>query len=429
MANLTLAGHARRHDRHAAGASLLATIRRPRAAWSIWAGCAALWMVLHFVNHPAMLDLAVYRSEGDALRHGLALYGNIGAPFDLKGTYPPFATMLFVPLTAVPLTVCYLAAGLANLALIVAAVALTRRLLGPERLPAESVPLISAALIWVEPVYLTLHYGQINLALLVLVLWDLTAPVGARRGGIGIGLAAAIKVTPGLLIVYLLLTRRWRAAATAVGTALAATLVSAAVRPAETWRFWTDLVFRTDRVGNVASPENQSLRGVLARALGRMDPGTLGLLLTAVVVVAGLAAGVVAYRSLGEPAGVCAASITGLLVSPVSWSHHWVWCVPIAVALVAAVRSGTRGARIATAGYLVTFASYTFWFFKSDPQANLHMSAIDQARSAPFVVFGLVFLGASAAVAARRRATAATVGPVSRAERQYGPSRGSLGRT
>lgn len=408
---------------------IVALLRRPRVAWWAWGAFSALWLVLHFLNHPKMLDLAVYRAEGEALRHGLGLYGNIGAPFDLQGTYPPFATMVFVALTLVPLTACYVLAGVANLVLVVVAVALARRLIGPERVPAEFVPLLSAALIWAEPVYLTLHYGQINLLLLVLVLADVAAPPTARFRGVGVGLAAAIKVTPALFVVYLLLTRRFRFAGTAAATAAAATLVSAAVRPSETWRFWTDLVFHTNRVGNVASPENQSLRGVLARALGRMEPGTVGAIVTAAALVAGLAVAVACYRRLGEPWGVCAAAVTGLLVSPVSWSHHWVWCIPIAVMIVAALRAHAPGARWAATAFAATFASYSFWFFKSDPQANLHMNPVDQLRSLPYALFGVAFLAVAGAVAGRHEEVRRPLAAAARGEVQYGPSTGSFGRT
>lgn len=414
----------------------VAVLRRPRVAWSVWAAFAALWLVLHFVNHPTMLDLAVYRAEGTAMRDGLPLYGDIHAPFHLHGTYPPFAALVFVALTVVPLAVCYALVGVANLLLIVAAVALTRRMLGTHRLPAEFVPLLAAALIWVEPVYLTLHFGQINLLLLVLVLWDVAQPATSRRRGIGIGLAAAIKVTPALFIVYLVLTRRFRFAATAAITAAAATLLSLAVRPGETVRFWTHLIFETSRVGNVANPDNQSVRGVLVRAVGRFDLGVAAAAVTAVVLVAGLACSVVAYRRAGEPLGLCAAGVTSLLVSPISWSHHWVWCVPIAVIVAAALVARSRAAWFAAAGYALTFATYTFWSYASNRQQNLHMSVGGQLLSVPYVAFGLAFLAVVAVIATQRSASdrgapsgaADRPAPVEPAA-QYGPSTGSCGWT
>ena len=379
-----------------------AALARPAVAWSVFAAAAALWLVLHFLNHPAMLDLEVYRSEGFALRHGSNLYGDIHAPFHLRGTYPPFAAMLFVPLTVLPLGLCYALAGVGNLALIAAAVALTRRLAGPRRLPAVAVPLLAAAAIWLEPVYLTLHYGQINLLLLALVLWDFARPSGAPGRGVGLGLAAAIKVTPALLVVYLLLTRRFRFAATAAGTAVVATLLSLALRPHQTWRFWTDLVFRTDRVGNTANPDNQSVHGLLVRALGRVDLGAAGAVATALVLAAGLACAVLAFRRSGEPLGVCAAAVTGLLVSPISWSHHWVWCIPIGVLVAVGVIERRAGAWLAALGYVATFATYTFWSFASYQPANLQMPVADQLRSAIYVAFGVALLAVAALSTGRR---------------------------
>ena len=88
---------------------------------------------------------------------------------------------------------------------------------------------------------------------------------GRRWAGVGIGLATAIKLTPGVFILYLLVTRRWRAAATAIGAAAAATLVAAALFPDQSREFWTSALWDTNRVGILEYVSNQSLRGLLAR--------------------------------------------------------------------------------------------------------------------------------------------------------------------
>src|SRR5581483_12201814 len=65
-----------------------------------------------------------------------------------------------------------------------------------------ALPLVT----WLQPVRETLTFGQINLVLALLVLADLLvlAPRGSRLTGVGIGLAAAIKLTPAVFILYLL---------------------------------------------------------------------------------------------------------------------------------------------------------------------------------------------------------------------------------
>src|SRR5919112_4184156 len=118
-----------------------------------------------------------------------------------------------------------------------------------------------------EPVRETLTFGQVNTLLLTLVAGDVLFGLseGRRWAGVGIGLATAIKLTPGVFILYLLVTRRWRAAGTAIGTAAAATLGAAAIFPDQSREFWTSPLCDTNRVGVLSYVSNQSLRGYLAR--------------------------------------------------------------------------------------------------------------------------------------------------------------------
>jgi alpha-1,2-mannosyltransferase len=368
--------------------------RRLRRAWLVCAASATLWLTLHFITHPSMLDLSVYRNEGLALRHGLALYGPIGAQYGLQATYPPFAALCFTTLTLIPLGLCLALVAAANLILLGLAVEFSRRLVARRlgELNALGLPLVLAAGIWFEPVYATLHFGQINLLILVLILWEFTRPPHARSRGVALGLATALKITPALFIVYLLLTKRLRFAATALVTFGGATLLSFAVRPHETVRFWTSLVFDTTRVGNMANPSNQSVRGVLVRAAHRFDLGALGVVAIAITAVVGLACSVAAYRRRGEAWGLCAAAVTGLLVSPISWSHHWVWCVPIAVLFLASGRRATTRVRYGLTAAFLVFFSYLVSVYPSDPTRNLHMSVGAQLISMPYFLFGVLFL-------------------------------------
>jgi alpha-1,2-mannosyltransferase len=383
-------------------------------AWLFCVGSAALWAVLHFFDHPQMLDLSVYRAEGFAVRHGIDLYGPIGAPYGLRATYPPFAAMLFTVLTLVPTTVCTAAAGALNLGLLCGTVVLTRHIASDRqvRLDEVSVPLITGAAIWFEPVYMTLHYGQINLLILFLVLWDFSRPARARGRGIALGLAVALKLTPALIVGYLLVTRRFRFAATAAATAAAAAVLPLSIGVQQSVRFWTSLVFRTERVGNVANPVNQSLTGVLVRATHHLDLGTLGFVGTVAIAVIGLTSAVLAHRRHGEAWGHCAAGVTGLLVSPISWSHHWVWCVPIAVIFAARARAASRGAGVLLAALFAVFVSYLVWMFRSDQRANLQMSLGAQLISMPYVAFGVLFLFIAATVGTSRAVEAAEPAPL-----------------
>jgi alpha-1,2-mannosyltransferase len=268
-------------------------------------------------------DLYVYYGTlDDWLRHGGHIYDYLlpGTPYGF--TYPPFAALCMLPMALVPRPV---AVGLA-FALNTAASAYILRRLVPGWPPVVVVCLF----VMLEPVRDTFSFGQVNLMLLALVLTDLRPH---RLSGVGIGLAAAVKLTPVLFIGSLLLARRWRAAATATGVAVAATAGAWLLAPGPSRRYWTGALWDTGRVGDTAYVSNQSLRGMLAR-LG--DPG--GGWLWPLLVLAVLA--VWAYRSHrlddqdGQDDQLTAFALTGAaacLVSPVTWVHHLVWLLPALV--------------------------------------------------------------------------------------------------
>ncbi len=289
----------------------------------------ALYLCLVLVWDPAgFADVSVYRAEAQALGDGRDLYGPLPGVHGLA-TYPPFAAAAFTPLLLVPETVAGLLSLLANLVLLLVASHLSlRRVAGRVDL-GVAFPLLAAVALWCEPVMANNGYGQINLLLLCLVLWDFSLPEDSRWRGVGIGLAAALKVTPGIFIVYLLVTRRFRAALVAVATLLATLAVSAALGPSSTWGFWTYHVFDATRVGRLENSFNQSVRGWIVRATHTLDISALAVVAGAVVAVVGLAAAAYCYRRAGDGWALLVAALTALLVSPISWSHHWVWCVPL----------------------------------------------------------------------------------------------------
>jgi alpha-1,2-mannosyltransferase len=129
-------------------------------------------------------------------------------------------------------------------------------------------------------------YGQIDIFIAALVVCDLSRPDAARGKGVGIGLAAAIKLTPLLFIVYLLWSRRRRAAIVSAFTFVATIALSFALVPADAERYWTKVVFHSSRVGGAADFSNQSLRGGFARLLAERHPGAVSVL--AAVAVAGV---------------------------------------------------------------------------------------------------------------------------------------------
>src|SRR5262249_24860432 len=145
-------------------------------------------------------------------------------------------------------------------------------------------------------VYAHFFFGQINILLMLLVIADLTRRDGTTLGrrvprGVLIGLAAAIKLTPGLFIVYLAVARKWRVFWVSVGGCLGRFALAFVVRPSLTIAFVTDGMWNlTDKVAlgtKFATSGNNSIQGVLA-AVGGDWTRPLALALTAVVAIVGL---------------------------------------------------------------------------------------------------------------------------------------------
>ncbi|WTL28937.1 glycosyltransferase 87 family protein [Streptomyces sp. NBC_01498] len=371
----------------------------------------------------SMIDLMVYRAEGRTVLDGLDLYAMRATYAGLPTTYPPFAALLFTPLTLLPVPEMRTLATAGNLLLLVAFTRLSLRLTFRDSVRPGAALWVAAVAVWCEPVWTTLRYGQINLLIGVAVLWDLTRRDGHRLAGLGIGLAAAVKLTPGLFAVMLLVTgllrfreagwNPWlRRTATAAGAFLAATLVSAVILPYDSRRFWTDIVFRADRVGRVEGAANQSLRGVFARVLHTTEPSAWWLPVAAVVVVAGLTVAVRAALRGRTAEATVACAATALLISPVSWSHHWVWCVPMVLLLVA---HGRTEWAVATG---MGFLSYALWRVPHGAVERLEL-AQNRSQMTLTALYPAMALGLLAYLAAAGR-TERTPAPGARAEEPGG---------
>ena len=211
---------------------------------------------------------------------------------------------------------------------------------------------VSALALATEPVQQTLSLGQVNLLLMLLVAADLLTggalvPGGRTRWwhGIGIGVAAGVKLTPLIFIPYLLLTRRYRQAATASAVFAATVALGYAILPGDSGTYWANGLFlKANRIVFLGTRGNQSLRGVLTRLAGSVSSGTVPWIAAAVLVaVAGLVAAALLYRARQPVPAMLACALTGLLVSPLSWDHHWVWVAPGMALLVQLGATAARG--------------------------------------------------------------------------------------
>ncbi|MFJ4675297.1 glycosyltransferase 87 family protein [Kitasatospora sp. NPDC088783] len=408
----------------AAVEALRAAPRRPL----LLAGAVALVSLLayatvrHFVG-TSMVDMVVYRAEGAAVADGHDLYALRVTEWSLPATYPPFAAMLFVPTTWFGLPFLRVAVTAGNVLLLAALAHLSFKLVGwPRRdLRPIGILLVTGLGVWLEPVFTTLRYGQINLALACLILWDLTRPDRVRSKGVAIGIAAGIKLTPGLFAVYLLITGRVRAAFVAGATFVGTFLIGALFLPDATRGFWTTYLFDSSRVGKTVIVDNQSLRGLVARLTHLETPGAAATLLGVLVAAAGLAVAVWTHRSAhwsprADAWSVCTALVTAVLVSPISWTHHWVWCVPVLVLLAAeAAHERSRPAavrhrrwRVIFGLTLLGFLSFAMWIVPHKGDLDLHLTPLKQFPAGVYPLMGLCFLAVAALrVRSRRRAAGA----------------------
>ncbi|MER0447349.1 glycosyltransferase 87 family protein [Streptomyces sp. Edi4] len=373
------------------------TDRSPRAAALMLlalslAALAALCVALRV----PMADALVYRAEGAAVAHGTSLYGFTVTAWQLPATYPPFAALLFVPAAYAPTAPLKVAFVVGNAALTAVLVLLSCRFAGARPRSAYVIAATALAL-WLEPVFQTLLFGQINLALACLVLGDLSRPEGARGRGFAVGVAAGIKITPLFFVLHLLVRGQRREAAVALAGFAATVLTGALVRPGATVEFFTRRLFETGRVGKVWIVDNQSLRGLLARLLHTPTPGAVWA--AGAVVVGGV--GLWAARRADERWALLASAFTALLVCPISWSHHWVWCVPL-IALTAA-EGRTRTAVLLAA----VFTARTLWLVPHAGELDLQLPLWQQPLASPYPLVALAVVGWAGARAVRTRRGAA----------------------
>jgi alpha-1,2-mannosyltransferase len=291
-----------------------------------------VWLVMTWSGHYP-IDLDVYRLGGLAWLEGRPLYvGFTGPPLDpqLPFTYPPIAAMLFSGLSFVPGTLLnplMVVSGFVALTAVCVAVAGEVR---PDlRWTAGLLAAIGALAL--DPVWTTYGYGQINLYLLALVVIDVVLVTDKRWRGVLIGVAAAIKLTPAIFVLYFIARRDWRAAITTTATLAGLAVAGFLIAPRDSLQYWLHSLLNPDRIGDMSLSTNQSIRGFL-RGFG-LAPGAETLLWAGLAAVVVAVAVLVARRTRDDLGALFVIAGAGLLASPVSWLHHWVWCVPVLVFL------------------------------------------------------------------------------------------------
>ncbi|WET78820.1 glycosyltransferase 87 family protein [Amycolatopsis sp. QT-25] len=283
----------------------------------------------------------------------------------LPFTYTPFAAAVFLPGTLLSAALATRVVGLASIIaggivvyLFVATLngSLTDRSAVRGRAIAVLAAIGAQAVGGImEPVRSTLGFGQINTLLMLSVVLDALLPGRARTKGLLIGVAAAIKLTPAFFILFFLFRKDFRSAARVVAGFLGAGALMFLAAPDASAKFWTTILFDTGRIGDRGYVGNQSLRGLLARfGLGSAEDVVW---VPAALVVVALTAFVIVR--VAEPVfALTACALGGLLASPVSWTHHWIWCVPVLVLLI---RTRTIVSAALAAGTVALFVIAPMW--------------------------------------------------------------------
>jgi alpha-1,2-mannosyltransferase len=348
----------------AAAPVLLAISIAARLAWT--------YLVPNGAN---FVDLHVYVGGAGALDHPGTLYDYIYADqtpdFPLPFTYPPFAAVVFYPLHFIPFGILSFAWQLGTIAALYGVVRVSQRLLPGSGGDRRTAMLWTAVGIWIEPLRSNFDYGQINVLLVLAVLY---AVYSTRwwLSGLLVGLAAGVKLTPAVSGLYFVGARRWGTAIFSAVVFFGTVAVSALVVGDQTRYYFTELLGDADRVGPIGTSFNQSWRGGISRILGH-DAGYGPLVLAAITVTAVVAA--LAWRAVGgatdQLGALVIVQLFGLLLSPISWTHHWVWLIPLMIWLLHGPLRERPGARILGWGWLaltvvgvpwlLSFAQPTIW--------------------------------------------------------------------
>lgn len=351
-------------------ASRLAAAAPVLLALSIAARLAWTYLVPNGAN---FVDLHVYVGGAGTLDQPGALYDYVYADqtpdFPLPFTYPPFAAVVFYPLHLLPFGLVAFLWQVGIIAALYGVVRLSQRLLGSG--DRRVAMLWTAVGIWIEPLRSTFDYGQINVVLVLAVLY---AVYSTRWwvSGLLVGVAAGLKLTPAVTGLYFLGARRWAAVVFSAVVFLATVGVSALVVGDQTRRYFTELLGDADRVGPIGTSFNQSWRGGISRILGH-DAGYGPAVVAGIVVTAVLA--ILAWRAIGGASdrlgAIVVVQLFGLLLSPISWTHHWVWLIPLMIWLLHGPLRDRRGARVLGWGWLaltlvgvpwlLSFAQPTIW--------------------------------------------------------------------
>lgn len=386
---------------------------------------------------PYRIDFDVYRTGGQLALNGGNLYGEL--PPLMRGdhlpfTYPPIAALLFAVFALLPLAFGSVLITLASLAGLWFSAALVARFtwtLTPLQAVRLTLPVVALGM-WLGPVRETLSFGQVNVLLMAAILAGLSAGLAPWKplprtpwwGPIVVGFVASIKLTPLVFGLFYLVRRDIRGLIGMLGGVILGTGIGWVFLPANSVEYWSRTLSDTSRIGGLSFASNQGFNGFFHRLFGDTSVSRVLWFIAVAVVIVGIA--VIAWRLVSAGCNVeamLAVAMVSLLASPVSWSHHWVWLVPIIVSLswwaVPALRPGsppvvpqvrTFAAAAAIAALAVFFLTPQWWVPRQEGREE-SWSILQHSLGNCYLWWALLYLVTLAVMSARTSVTQRMTSP------------------
>lgn len=340
-----------------------------------------------------MYDMLVFRKAGQRVLDGQTIYWQ--TPRSLF-THTPFNALFCVLLVLPSLTVVAVVWNALTLFCLQVLTWLTLGLAGVNSVRVRAAIAVAVAVLSLrfDPLAMDLLLGQTNTLCVLLLVVDLILLRNSRWQGVITGVLAGIYLAPGLFVVFLLVSRRFRAVAMAVVGFAVPTAIGFAALPSDSVTYWRGLFLDSTRVGSLQNPRAQSVSDVLARFLHTSHLGFWSPVLVVLISAAGVALAWWLGRAGEWVAAVMVCGLASLLATPVSWNHNFVWVVPPLLLLgVAAVRrrSGWLAALVvvSVANFLV--APYTLGLPVTSA-ADLHLTVAQSLLACTYAVNALVLL-------------------------------------
>jgi alpha-1,2-mannosyltransferase len=371
-------------------------VMNPRATSRpyVIAAAAAIAAIVYLSvwGHRYGTDLRVYRDSVNSWRSGKSPYLATFTQSHLAFTYPPFALFVLSPLTWASFPVTQWLLWMASVAAATGSIVLVLRDMGAEvtqRLWCNAFAWSCVSVIALEPARSGIDYGQIEFILMFIVVADLLVTAPPYRG-IGIGIAAAVKLTPLAFIIILVISRDLKSAIRATVSFLVWTALSWFFWPALSHLYWLHDVSHPARVGTIAYGGNQSWYAILHRPPFPASGSEVAWLLLSLITLA--VSTFISWRCVRinhKASAIVSIALAGLLISPISWTHHWIWVVLIPALMVRHRSSDLpQPVRIMLWGLIILTIAAPYWWFSRGIPADIFEAVLPLWTSAVLVVWG-----------------------------------------